>query len=752
MSLEDFNNTNRALVFGVFKPGEESLADRLESWDGVSGPDFIQKQFAACKYDHRALENMEVVFYFKYKEYPDGRQKGCYSLEKDAHGVKIRLNEHHPLHELIKSYRKLADEAGALMVEAKGLSLIDGASLRSKGRELFQKTLRAFEKKDNELFQKRREDLLNFFHDPLCLSGALLDVLEALHGRAAAQNHPRRSGSLPESPLIDIPIPSRIRDQILEKKHLPTLPQVEGSPAPAALPGATGGALALVSRPEERNLTVPELWKRIQNDGRWEEDKYLPTIYREAFKEHLKPGNAETLDLRRFLLFCLSDDHLSEWFDQLSLILIDGWSAQQEAEASRRIDGEEPDIWRARFNGLLKVELSTVGGLLANIEGLKVISRTCAHARPEIFLPNCSLSDIYKNKEIRVKFEHILKNLNPDPSKDSHGNHGHRIGLCIIPRVIFSIGDTESALDNDNIFGDDEPTAVKAEDLGDGAEFGHFCEFLEFCDKEKLRIMTLVSSGLDLPVHRIEEKIFDKDEKQTPAYLLSKLEARLGEDKSPLKHLTVCLPDKIFINELEFSFGVKTPMILLKGAFLVAAVVMRNDSPEELRRLLGQDSQYVREQPGVAIGPQVEWKGRKLFDSHKPLFTLPYVVSDISTDVHILERLLDPNVAHACYSFLRHERDQKVALQLFNTPYRGGNSEGMGSPFVHGANIIRAFDLLYLRKSTMPPKRFEGAMKNPDGWNRNRYEIFYINALQPERVVMRLPEASDDRAGSIIVE
>ena len=747
MTFENIGKTNRALVFGVFKPGEESLADKLDEWDGDSGPVFIETKLRKeCRYKQSELRKAEIKFYATFQESKGG---ATYDLSPSGYkSQEIVLNDHHPLYKLVFNYQKQADTVGAIMVDAATLDPFKGGYLCSKTRELFNKTLNAFQKKDNKLFNRHRKVFLNFLHDPLCLYGALLDVFEA--GTDTTTDN--KFAELPaseEKVYIPIPIPERLSDYAQTN---------QSSDLNQALPEKTQNTDPNLPQAQEDKIqhcpSLPALVSKIKQDSRWNEKGYLPKIYKEYFKNTLNPDDPASMDWETFLLFCLSDSPLVTYIDKISMIIND---KKQDEFVSQNGSSSQDEVSEIRvcFKKLLQLQLKTVGSLLANIEGLKVITSACANIpsqdAPEIYLANCSLSKIYENDELKHKFLSVLKNINPDPGIDSNSNLGSRIGFCLFPKLSVHGKAQDQNEAEDDFFGDDLISEPETKDLGDSTDITHFCDFLKFCSDNKLRIMNLVSPAHDLPVHKINtDKFFDSEEKDSPAYILNYLQNKTGTNSNALKYLSLCVPDKIFINSLELSIGLRTPMVLIKGAFLAAAVLMRNDSPQELRRLVAEHGRpgWVKSgQAGVAVGPGALWKGKKMFDVLRSVFELEGS-SDIGTDVRVLEQILDSEAGDPRFSFLRHEKGMNIALQLANTAFK--NEDGK----IYPLNLVRARDLIYLEKgkNSLKTKDIERNMNTPNRWNKNSDNEYYINALQGENVEFDISDASAGANENIMIK
>jgi hypothetical protein len=324
---------------------------------------------------------------------------------------------------------------------------------------------------------------------------------------------------------------------------------------------------------------------------------------------------------------------------------------------------------------------------------------------------------------------------------NSKGSLAEYIGLCIIPKINYSEYNPDDSLE---FSFDNEPqkSDKNIDDLGDATEFEHFIEHLKFCennpDGSSIRMMNLVSLNHDFPVSILTQKVM---EDYNVMDFIRQIENSAGNES--LKHVSLCIPDKIFMNNMDFDFSgcrINTKLITIKAAFLVAAIVMRNDSVTKIRQIVGPDNKkYVQnDEPGVSIGPETYWKDdKKMNQSLAGLFELSDVSSDLDMDAGILSVIQnDDDRKYSCFSLLYHEKLKPVTLRVFNTAYwTDANS------IYYSVNMIRTRDYLQLHKDdekSISLVKREWSSPKPRGKVKFDDNIRHINSWMPARIKINL--------------
>ncbi len=747
--------TNRAIVFGVYKPGEADLYQALENWDetAMNMPAFIETHFKSFRFDVEDLKKkVHRTIYVRYSA--EGQCKGYALMPGSPHDIAVGLNEYHPLPQFIAAYQEKVQTGGiyADFTAGKNLDAFNWEKLRSSGRELFYSALRHYQAKRQKLFLEKREAFLNFFRDPLCLAGAWLSTLLTVTQTATDA---AGSGVYTPIPLDDIDLPLLPPIQPFSapssesEEHVDTRLLTGGQDStalPATVPTDTADSQLPVGA--EGGTPVPHqlvaLHQTLLRHPERGQNKFLVEANRTLLKGlDITP---DQMGAQAFLLLCLADDRLLHYHQYLAPILIDEASETLKTKfADLALHDQDVQTWQKNFDSLMNNEFQTVGNLLAGIDGLYTLAQAFEgidrDERPEIILPNCSLSKLYEKDEIRQKFETLLHGTNSRQS-----NLQDYIGFCVVPRV--SYNDSEVADEEEFIFDKEAPTTSQAADLGDATRFGHLAAFIKYCDAQNLRIMTLVSLANNLPVNRLNQRTLED------AFLLDfvkQLENTAGA--RALKHVSVCLPDKIFMNELQLSFGSSirsTPLIVTKAAYLVAAIALRNDSVSKLRQLLGDNRRYLQNgEPGLIIGPQTIWRGTEMHKSLPELLELP-VASDLNMDTGLMELMLNPeDQKHSGFSLLYHEKGKHVRLRLYNTAARRGNNA------YHSVSLIRMADYLHNTIQKSPNRnQIIRELERPIPRGKVMFDaaIFYINTWKPERVNYNIPALEDDAQGEITME
>ena len=740
--------TNRAIVFGVFKPGEKDLVQALEEWDDsgenkTNMPAFIETEFRSFRIDSQELKN-EVcsTVYIRYSR--EGKCRGYALTSTSKDDVRIHLDDYHPLTQFIRKYQDKVAIGGMYsdFTSGKDLDSFDWNKLRSTGRELFYSALRHYQAKRQKQFMEKRDAFLNFFRDPLCLAGAMVGTLLSVSNPIsnATDNHkpiPLDDINLPLLPPIQVDYDQAKNDnmgitngtpQLLEAREdaacgtLPEVVQSDGDANESALPAVMNSNDAATSMALRREIALhPERSK----------NKFLQVASKRVLGAlGITP---DKLDEAGFLLICLSDDRLLEYYEILAPILID-----EESETIQRNVYNKKDIsvWQNDFDSLLNNEFQMVGNLLAGIDGLHKLSQAFEDIerdeRPEIIIPNCSLSKIYERDDIRGKFETLLHNTNSHET-----NLQDYIGFCVVPRVAY---DEKEVRDEDESLFDDPLPTSQAMDMGDHTSFSHLTAFLKYCDRRKLRIMTFASLKDDLPGYRLDDRTLEDD---FLTAFLRQLENSAGQ--GALEHISLCIPDKIFMNKLQLNpeSNIRTPLIVTKAAYLVAAIAMRNDSVSKLRQLLGLNKKYIQsEEPGLIIGPETTWRNMKMYKELPELFELD-VPSDLNMDAGFMEQLLYPDdTKHRRFSLLYHEKGKNLFLRLFNTGYRADNQ-------CYSVSQVRMCD--YLSNVIRKDKNLTRELENPKPKGKVMFdaETPYINTWKPEKVSYNVSQLETDQHSNI---
>jgi hypothetical protein len=379
-------------------------------------------------------------------------------------------------------------------------------------------------------------------------------------------------------------------------------------------------------------------------------------------------------------------------------------------------------------------QLLTAGNLISNIHGVEYITNVFdknkkVSKKPNIFMANCSLSKIYAKEETKRKFESVLWNLNPtnkdvDPSR--------KISICVFPKVSFK-GDDDETNPIPAVWESDDEQADEStsQEIGDETGFSDFAEYLEYCSQKDLKIMNFIS--LDQELADLRDTAFDDNNENSLTHFVKKLRNKVSAES--LKHVSICIPDSIFLPSLEYNFFgkiSKTAVISIKGAFMVASIVMRNDHYEIIKVLLKNNvknkgyTAYIQRQPGIGIGPDKTWREKILSESFAELFEF----EDISTyrlDQEIMDELFNKDtLQNNTYSFLHHSKGKKIKLKSFNTAYTDDNDRPVS------VNSVRVEDYLKMileLNNSLTDEEFKKMKKDEGGMRKYNEKINYINAL-----------------------
>ena len=323
----------------------------------------------------------------------------------------------------------------------------------------------------------------------------------------------------------------------------------------------------------------------------------------------------EDITKQRFLHFCIADKKLilsKSFVDILSYIFADiaftnDNDLKQKCEQTKSLLPE-----------IILSQLLTAGNLISNIHGAEYITNVFdknkkVSKKPNIFMANCSLSKIYAKEETKRKFESVLLNLNPTiKGQDS----SRRISICVFPKVNFKGDEDETDISSAVWESDDEQSdESSSQEIGDETGFSDFTEYLEYCSQNDLKIMNFIS--LDKELVDLRDTAFDNNNENSLTHFVKKLRSKVSAES--LKHVSICIPDSIFLPSFEYNiFGKisKTAVISIKGAFMVASIVMRNDHYEIIKVLLKNNvknkgyTTYIQRQPGIGVGPDKTWRKR----------------------------------------------------------------------------------------------------------------------------------------------
>jgi hypothetical protein len=417
-------------------------------------------------------------------------------------------------------------------------------------------------------------------------------------------------------------------------------------------------------------------------------------------------------DKAAFLRFCFADHKLLQHDELLYAVLIE---SSRYVENHFGYDEQGRQNWVADMSQkicyLLKMELQAVGSLVSNVEGLKTIAaavpKGCSNT-PKMLIPNCSLSDLYASGARREKFEKLLIALNGPGSSVSD-----RMGIAILPKV--SAGFEPDDQNQDDTWGE-QPASPLVDGLGDETLRSHFIRFLNTVEQEQLHLLTFISLTTPVSANKLVSRYFEDADEGYNQFMLE-MQRRTRATPEILKQAALCLPDKLIFNECRVQLTadcggeLTLPPLMLKAAFQVAALAIRNDSPEVLRKLLPAQQNAIKEQPGMAIGPDIRISNQLIADKFPALMMLNECTSDMNIDADILQKV----DRQGCYCFLQHLKGNPVQLRTFNTLYR------------QPVNAVRATAYLELLRTECkhPVAELQKLCSRESGKG-------YLNAIQPE--------------------
>jgi hypothetical protein len=729
MKFSHFSHCN-TLVFSIINPGGDSLASDLEKMKDGDAQAFISKIFSKkYVYNPDMLRKMSLRYFVTF----DDEGSIGYSLTKKGDGhqgreVEIEVNEAHPLHLLVKKY----EQHLAVGQELDPSSIINTKEVYKKAQELFDKSYRLYA--EDEFYDNSLGKFRSLLKDPMCFTAAILGKYEC---EQAVQVQPN-SGlkGQPVQPEIPFPLaPLPIADDPLATNANPSLD------AEYALPqGETSAGQTALATQENTALSV----RTIDSDrGKWlksnfEQIKALKVQGQtavEAFEtiimEELKRQGKQLMDKIDFLYYCLSD-HVS-----FSNDLVRGLAEVTFIDAKEPFQEYEQNIAILRdkfYPYILSLCMSKLGNLLSNIHGLRLLIDEVSGGkklrfRPKIYVTNCSLSDFYQNSDqIKDNFHSLLVNLNP---KYGLQNRETPIGLTVIPKI--SINPSATRTDGQKKFlptlklSPSTKNSISHFVIDDVAEFSDLKEFIQFTTDSKLGIMHFVS--LDKAQVNLNMSNFDPDAGNIELFA-NELEK---QDEEFRKHVSICIPDATFLPEMVINGqGVVQP-IPIKGAFLVAAVLIRNDQPELLQERVPNEKHAVQFQPGIGIGPDVIYSGKEMKNIFPRLFETN-LMSAVNMNMEVITYLTKDKGKDCRYSFLHQAQKRPVTLLICNTVGRREN----GSPIP--VCEVRVDDYITVLKEFNPSiistewKKFcQDKTKNSDG----------IQALCLEDIKTRLINAID---------
>jgi hypothetical protein len=737
--------TNRAIVFGVFRPGDSEKALDKVLADSDDPPNvFVEKHLKDFKINSQNLKK-EICGKIFLRSDETGFLSGYALARNSIHDIEIELNDHHPLTQFIKKYQAGVQIGGIFsdMLSSTKLDSFNWEQLRNKGRELFNQALRNYQNKKDKKFEESRNLFLNFFRDPLCLWGAYLGTITTYFAPTDKIKLPGDTGTT-EDFLLPL-LPPITKNQVVQD-DIKSLPDMSSINDELVRDNDVTASVPAIYQEHKQSEMMVSLRKDIETDPRRTNPNYLPV----ASKKILEQLNItrDKMEPEPFLQLCLSDDRLMTYYDRLADILIDGY--YEKSGNVHLVMPEMVDEWKSVFSKLLDREFRTVGSLLASIEGLRILAKAfegvTQDGRPDIIVPNCSLSKLYENDDIRSKFQKLLAQCN-----NSQGSLAEYIGICVIPRINYTdYSPDEAQYDYD--LEESTPQNQKVNDLGDATDFSHLVEHLKFCEGSNngspIRMMNLVSLQNDLPVSELTRESF---EEHNIMDFIKQIENSAG--KEALKHISLCIPDKIFMNKMTLDFcgwHINTQLITIKAAFLVAAIVMRNDSVTKLRQIVGaENKRYVQnDEPGVAVGPQTHWKDGQMNKYFSDLFELADVHSDLDMDAGILAIHNSDDKKYSCFSLLYHEKRKPIALQVFNTAYWADN-------FYYSVNMIRTRDYLQLHKEDIKSiSLVKRELESPKPRGKVKFDdaIRHINTWMPAKIKYNLFGDEKESQEEIVID
>lgn len=716
--------TNKAIIFGVYDPDGITLAEALDEWNHneTSANNFIDEKMKLFYKNVRDFKQTNPVVYAIYSKEGSFRE---YSIRKLSSSTfesdKIELQDYHPLQKWISQFQAAIAENGLVGASEsmQGTTPLNLTTVRNTAVELFQTTYRLYKANKTKDFIEARQNLLNFFSDPACLFAALLgailnDTKEKLPNNIASDSQ--------SFPSIDLPLLPPITQTPIIETQATLLLAGESESLPEE--STSSNALSIINGNSDSSVTIQDTIQYIKNlPARFLAAKEL-IIQKSPDREFLTNVRSHIgKDIlheseTHFLMFCLSDHKLLERFSELSAILIDpkdyiAHSFQNGQDRTEKIKETSDKIC-----SLLLQELAVVGNLIRNVEGLKTITaafpKTCGDI-PRMLIPNCSLSDLYETDARRDKFNKVMIALNGPESILSD-----RIGIAILP----SISTLSDQDESDEFHWDDDATQNPTETLGDDTRRSDLLKFLTTVGQEQLNIMSFFSLKLDVPVNKLVNKYFNRGDEGFYEFAID-LQNRKKNSPEDLKNAALCLPDKLIFNDCKIKLTedcggeLNMPALTLKGAFQVAALVIRNDSAEALKALLPNQQSLIKDQAGVVIGPDIAIKDKNLKDKFPTLFELDSMTSDMNIDSDILQQVDN----QGCYCFLQHTKGKPVQLRTFNTLHLE-----TGDITRHTTvNEVRTGS--YLRTSTVKCKKTIADLKKDCSKDN---EKGYINSLKPD--------------------
>ncbi len=656
ISVEHFCPSN-ALVFSVVSPGDHSLAKDLDllsqNRDEFSTQSFISDVFAKkYLYDQEKLKSIPAKYFVR-------EDFAGYSLDrKSERDVEVVINEAHPLHSLIRKY----EEA---IAEGKGISSVDDLvntkEIYKRAQEFFDGAYELF-MSGNSLYKKSVSKLQSLLLDPLCLSAVIL-------GRSDIDRE--------DVEFNKLDAPSELKEL---KEPFPLAPIADDDPRILAISAPEESSSALSVCEEKGKEQGVELWYQ-RNFPRIkscivDEKAPLSKALAKVLIEEIKTRPVAKATKAEFLYICLSS--LANFNNPLLRVMAQRVFLYDEEGTGN--SGYEESISKIRdvyYPHLLKSCITTLGNLLSNIEGVRLLASQLENGggdeSPKVFISNCSLSDVLSGDEKRKEsFFSLMKNLNPSHERQ---NRKYPIGFCIVPKVEFSSGGSVSSSQEDEEDGLDllmglsnNSTKVSHRKVPDGASFLDLKELIGFITREDLGVMVMVSpERTNLMVTR---EALDADRGGVGSFV-DELSRQLPAESS--RNLSVCIPDATLIPKLSIQMEevcYEIPPIPLKGAFLASSILMRNDQYRSIKKRIGRDHHdKVQRQPGVNVGPELKTKSGESFVSAYPqLFELD-TMSSIDIDAEAMDFLFDGRFSSDDnhYTFLHQATGKSIAMLSCNT-------------------------------------------------------------------------------------
>ena len=695
MALKHFSQSN-TLVFSVISPGGDSLAKDLDSMESEdSTQSFIDSTFEKkYVYDIKALDNIRLAYFVSYKN-----QTPQYSLHEtgDPHEERVEINEAHPLSILSKSYENSLRDRKSINIE----EMLNAKSIYKNAQEIFDVAYRLY-REGKPLYQKSMEKFRNFLRDPLCLCGAILgkmDIEEESFASPLIDSKQFVKPQAPSIPFLLAPLPADVEQNMYALTAGDSAPQ--SSSLVRASENDTPRAMPALSETEVwYQEQVPRMHSlMVQNKNGAVTQSFLQVL-----KERVQTREKRELTKAEFLYFCLSE--LPFFNNPVTRSLAEYVFAREKGATLKPSKDDIKQLREEYYPFILLQCMTTIGNLQANIEGVrtlvKEIQRGANKHAPKIFIANCSLSDIYAGSEERQRrFESLMKNLNPFHHRQ---RRAFSVGLCVIPKVPFGNGEQESdffassetSLSLLDLAGDTRTADIQLRPLNDATTFGDCVRFLRFLSKQEIGVMTLVSTDKDLSY--LSERELDPDQGEVAA--LAQMFKEQLDDYARM-HASFCVPDATFLPAFTVGMGdrkIRIPAIPVKAAFLVGALLIRNDQPEILRAILPHFSEDIQEQPGVGIGPEVLYEEKQLQEEFPQLFEIERMgASDM--DVEIVEFFLKRSTSTRCsYSFLHHARQKPIALQLCNTLAADERGRAVPVSRVRSEDYLKTLRMLHPEK------------------------------------------------------